>query len=147
MIEELITSLVGRLAPSSGDDLSGFLMDCEAYLAEDDLVFAKVDVGSGPNSRNMVNARLLVASTALSIQHIHNALRAAWSKLAYHEFQATGCKWYSDAMVMRFVTAVPESRLLVTGTFVASGGAYPKVAAEFGRDFAAISGPLPAWRS
>lgn len=144
MIEETIDLLLARLPRSSGDNLAGFVIDCDFALSELDEVFPVVEVNETQDPRSMVDVAVTVADSVPSIQRVHEALMSAWARLAYREYQAVGCTWYREAMVLRFVTA-SLGRLLVTGTIVARGGAYPKVVADFERDFSSLGGTLPSW--
>jgi hypothetical protein len=146
VIEETIDLVLSRLPPSSGENLTGFLMDCDHFFSQPEEVLRDADAKATGDPRSMVAVTVTLADPLTSLQQVNEALRAAWAEVAYRDYQALATMWYRDAMVLRFVTANPQSRLLVTGTVVASGGGYGHVAAGFERDFAAIRGPLPSWR-
>lgn len=151
MIEATIQNWLKRFRLSSGDDLSGFVIDCDAYLFHD--AFSSVEVKQTDDPLSMVNATIIIKPTVPSLQEITYALQNAWAKISYNEFQATSLHWYEEATVLRFITGVPNSGLGVTGTFMAGGKNYSALVKDFRKNFSSntrivpMPGGLPAWVS
>src|SRR5438093_785254 len=103
MIEETIRGWARSHPLSSGDDLSGFVMDCEVYLEAQD-AFLRADVKSTEDSLSMVNAAITIDASVSSLQSVVDAFKAAWAEIAYLEFQAISIHWYEEATVFRFIT-------------------------------------------
>jgi hypothetical protein len=151
MIEDTIRDWVKRNRLSAGDDLLGFVMDCDAYLGAQD-IFSMADVQRSEDPLSMVNAALVVKSSVPSLQDISRAIKAAWTEIAYREFQASSLRWCEEATVFRFVTGDPLVGLGVTGTFIATGDHYARLVDEFRAEFGKLGakiqqlpGGLPSW--
>lgn len=126
-------------------------MDCDANLYDPDS-FLSVDVNKSEDSLSMVNALIIIQPSIPSLQEIAYALQAAWTKIAFNEFQATSIRWYEEATVFRFVTGVPNSGLGFTGTFIATGNDYSRLVDQFRTGFGNVGsrierfpGGLPPW--
>ena len=151
MIEETIRNWVSHHRLSSGDDLMGFVIDCDAILPAQD-AFLSADVKTTEDALSMVNAAVAIRPTAASLQNIADAFKSAWAQIAYHEFQAMSVRWYQEATVFRFITGDPSSRLGVTGTFIATGPHHPDLVQKFRAEFGELGvrvgqlpGGLPSW--
>jgi hypothetical protein len=144
MIEDVISGIVARLRPSSGDDLSGFLHDADYALSElESGVFSSADVLSSEDPRSLVNARIIVSPSVASLQDVSQALLRAFGFMAYPHFQASNVQWYREATVLRFITIISGDAFYVTGTLTATGPEYPKLVKSFDRDFGALHGLVP----
>jgi len=149
MIEEIIREWSSRLPRSSGDNLTGFIMDADWALGE--IEGAKeVDVNGSDDPLSMVNALVTFEVSALHL--IAQGLASAWPRFAYQDLAVVSIQRYREATVMRFITAASEGKLCVTGTVVATSPNYAHLAAEFDHQFGSlggklnsISGGLPAW--
>ncbi|MGB2718033.1 MAG: hypothetical protein WBC51_27850 [Vicinamibacterales bacterium] len=149
MIEAVIQAVRGQGQPSSGDNLAGFAIDADHYVAEGGAL-VDVDVRTTDRPECLVEVRATVADHVQSLQDVASALREAWTSLAYSDLQATSCGWYREATVLRFVTAMQRPALFVTGRIVARGGPQERLVERFIRDFSALHGQLPhlpeGWR-
>src|SRR3954452_14486223 len=149
MIEEIIREWSSRLPLSSGDNLTGFIMDADWALGA--IEGAKeVNVSRSGDPLSMVNALVTFEVSALHL--IAQGLASAWPRFAYQELAVVSIQRYLEATVMRFITAASGGQLCVTGTVVATSPNYAHLAAEFDREFgslagklSSIAGRLPAW--
>jgi hypothetical protein len=142
MIEDVISDCVARLTMSSGDNLSGFIIDTE-YALEEEEAFESVDLRQSEDPKSLVNVRIAVRKGVPDLQTISHALLGAWHRIAYSEFQAVSVVPYVEATVLRFVTAVPRSGLGVTGTFVAKAPDHGRLVSSFNEVFGNLVGSLP----
>jgi hypothetical protein len=140
IIDALIRDCVSRISLSSGDNLTGFLIDCEYALEEDDL-FKIVRLETTDHPESLLNG-VVEAPSVTTIQEISQRLSGAWSRFAYPEFQAVSVRRYTEAVVMRFITAVASSSLGVTGTIVARSANYSRLVDDFNRDYSQLGGAL-----
>lgn len=143
MIEGVIAAVRANSQPSFGDNLLGFSIDADHYVAESG-VLVDVDVRTTRDAECLVDVRATVADHVQSLQEVSSALREAWTPLAYSDLQATSCIWYREATVLRFVTAMHDPGLFVTGRIIARGGPQPRLVERFLKDFGALHGPLPS---
>jgi hypothetical protein len=149
MIEEIIREWSSRLPRSSGDNLTGFIMDADWALGEIEGA-REVNVNRSDDPHSMVNALVTFEVSALHL--IAQGLANAWPSFAYQELAVVSIQRYLEATVMRFITAASGGKLCVTGTVVATSPNYADLADEFDREFgslggklSSISGGLPAW--
>lgn len=145
---EIINDIIREWAPkfslNSGDNLTGFLIDCE-YALESGEVCNVLHLESGDDPETLVNA-VIEARSGATIQDISHALAAAWQQFAYPEFQAFSIRRYAEATVLRFITASGSGDLCVTGTVIARSPNYDRLVNDFNRDFSSLGGsvkPLP----
>jgi len=150
MIESIIDEVLKTGRVSSGDDLTGFVIDTD-YALSDQEIFTTIDVQRTDDPRSLVNAKIEVRDGVPAIQEISKAFAAAWQRIAYTEFQACSIVWYREATILRFITTSSRG-LCVTGTFVARSNDYGRLVDQFNRDFGSITSPLrsfpgglPAW--
>jgi hypothetical protein len=151
MIEHTIRDWVKRFRLSGGDDLLGFVMDCEAYLEAQD-AFLAAEVKTKHDQLSMVNGAVSITASVPSLQDVADAFKAAWTQIAYSEFEATSMRWYEEATLFRFITGDPNSGLGVTGTFIAGGDQYSRLVDKFRIEFGDLGarvermpGGLPPW--
>jgi hypothetical protein len=142
MIEEIIREWSSRLTLSSGDNLTGFTMDADWALGELERV-SDVNVMRSDDPLSIVNA--LVTFQVSSLPLISQGLARAWPHFAYPHFSALSIQAYREATVMRFITASSGGTLCVTGTVIATSPNYARLVADFNRDFASLTGPLPTF--
>jgi hypothetical protein len=149
MIEEIIRDWSCRLTLSSGDNLTGFMMDADWALGELEAV-TDVTVSPSGDPLSLVNALVTFQVSSLSL--ISQGLAQAWPSFAYTDFSAVSIQRYVEATVMRFITASSNGTLCVTGTVVATAPNYVRLAADFDREYGSLTerlpnipGGLPAW--
>lgn len=134
MIEETILQIVAKGRRSSGDDLLGFEVDT-AYVFEMSGRFRTFSCARTDDPRSLLEIHAVANGDITSLQEVRNALLSVWTKIAYADYGAQGCRWYKDATVMRFVTCTDNLELCVTGTITATAPHYADLAAAFERDF------------
>jgi hypothetical protein len=146
LIERVIADIAGRLPPSSGDNLTGFVIDADHFLGECD-AFESVEVDRSTNPRSLLEIRAEVAVSVNTVQEISHALLDAWQSIAYTHFQASAVHFYKEATVLRFVTVISNDAFYVSGAVRVAGAHYPALVQRYDRDFGASHGPLPALRA
>ena len=142
LIDSVIDGLMATAAPSSGDNLSGFVLDADHDLFELSSIFTdrRIRITDDPSCLVVIEAT--VSDSVETIQAVSQALRTLWIGLAYADFQASRTVPYREATVLRFATYMARGNLFVTGRIVAGGGPYSNLAEEFERRFGKLSGPL-----
>jgi hypothetical protein len=144
-IDAVIEHLLAIAAPSSGENMLGFVIDLDHALFErPDLTEPHIRATDDP--RCLVVAETAVGDSVQSLQEIAAALRDVWDGIAYKDFEASSCVWYEEATVLRFATCLERGHLFVTGRIVVSGGPYPMLVESYNRDFGWLRGPLPSLR-
>jgi hypothetical protein len=143
MIERVIQMVSSGTYPLAGEPLAQFTADAQMYLGQggilDDLF---VETTDEPNC--LVRVEAVVTPRAQTLHDVSRTLRQAWTALAFTEFEAASCDRYSDATVLRFVTAKREGGgVFVSGEVIAKGGEYPKLAERFEHDFGDMRGLVP----
>ncbi len=143
MIERVIADIASRLPPSSGDNLTGFVIDADHFLdACESLESVNVDRSTNPSS--LLEIRAEAAASVNAVQEISHALLDAWQSIAYTDFQASAVLLYKEATVLRFVTVISGDAFYVSGTVRVAGPHYPALVQRYDRDFGASHGPLPS---
>jgi hypothetical protein len=146
MIETVIAQVMAMRTPSSGENLDGFEIDLDAALDHhafgDDAVLADTSVVRTKDPRCMLVAHASVHPTVTSIYDVFQALWSVWSATRYYSFEAASLTTYSDAVVLRFVTAGSEP-LCVSGRVVVSGERAEALLAEYAREHGPLA-PSPA---
>lgn len=115
LIDDVIQATLRKATPNRGDDLAGFLTDLD-YAFESEPLFGSFTVEQTNDPACMIR----VCVVAQDDENVPNALRKAWSWLAYETFQATAIARSPEAVVMRFVTASADGGLCVTGEVIAT---------------------------
>src|SRR5687767_13215042 len=144
MIETVIAQVMAMRTPSSGENLDGFEIDLDAALDQQafDAVLADTSVVRTADPRCMLVAHASVHPTVTSIYDVFQALWSVWSAARYYDFEAASLTTYSDAVVLRFVTAGMEP-LCVSGRVVVSGEQAEALLAEYAREHGPLA-PSPA---
>ena len=141
MIERVIADIAGRLAPSSGDSLTGFVIDADHFLgASEALQSVTVKRSTSPSS--LIEVRADAARSIETVQELSRALTEAWQALSYPHFQASAVHFYKQATVLRFVTVISGDRFYVSGTVRVAGPHYPNLVQRYERDFGRTRSPL-----
>jgi hypothetical protein len=143
MIERVIQMVSTGAYPLAGEPLARFSEDAQHYLTQggilDDLF---VETTDEPECLLRIEAAVTVR--AQTLHDVSRTLRQAWTALAFTEFEAASCDRYSDATLLRFVTAKRESGgVFVTGEVIAKGGAYSDLAERFEHDFGDMRALVP----
>ena len=125
MIEHIIRTVLAQTPPSSGDDLLGFQMDAEFELENE--VFSNSSVQRTGDPACLLHMEAELARDVGRVQQLHTAMWDLWRVLRYPAFEASHVSFGSDAAVLRFITAVPEARLCVTGRLVVGGEHYARL--------------------
>src|SRR5262245_5359216 len=118
MIERVIRLAVTSNQPSSADNLAGFSADAVHYLGRTG-VLDDIQVQHGGEPHCLLDIEAAVTDRAQTLQDVSATLKQAWTALAYSDFEASSCVWYADGAVLRFVTAMEQRSLFVTGVVVA----------------------------
>ena len=103
IIESIVGSIRCQLPPSSGDNLTGFLMDADHFFSEH-WAFATVDVRRREDVTSLLNVTLSISERVQSLQDLSHALGDVWRSIAYQHFEASSVTWFREATVFRFVT-------------------------------------------
>jgi hypothetical protein len=141
IIESIVGSIRCQLPPSSGDNLTGFLMDADHFFSEHG-AFATVDVRRSEDVTSQLNVTLSISERVQSLQDLAYALGDVWRSIAYQHFEASSVTWFREATVFRFVTVISGELFFVSGTARASGPHYPRLVEAFERDFRLLD-PTP----
>ena len=146
LIERVIHDIAGRFPPSSGDDLTGFVIDADHFLGEcEALEWVEVERAANPSS--LLEIRAQVAASVSTDQDVRHALLKAWHEIAHNHFQASAVHFYKEATVLRFVTVISDEAFFVSGTVRVAGPHYPALVQRYDRDFGASHGSLPNLRA
>jgi len=141
MIERVIADIAARLPPSSGDDLTGFVIDAEHFLGKSEAL-ASVDVSCSADPTSLIEVRADVTPHISTVQDLSHALIDVWQLIAYTHFQAAAVHFYKEGTVLRFVTVISGDAFYVSGTVRVAGAHYPALVHRYERDFGASHGPL-----
>lgn len=144
MIEIVIKDVVARTPPSHGDNLTGFIMDLDHAINQSGLSDDAKIIKSG-DDLSILNVPLSLPLTVNTLEKLSSALHGILADIAYTTFHAAAFTYHRDAAALRFVTAVPDSGLRVTGTIIVAGPAYVKVAGRSDRTLTPLPGGLPRW--
>ncbi|MGE0708062.1 MAG: hypothetical protein AB7T09_08645 [Planctomycetota bacterium] len=149
-VEAVMEQITKSQFPSSGGNLSGFLIDLEHALECSPVVAGNVQVRvygqQGAWERrddllsNMVEVHAEVAEDVDSLQELASGLKRLWGDVHYGYFEATSLIWAKEATLLRFVTVLDRDELFVTGTLRVSGMHYQPLVDRFEKGF----GPLPS---
>ena len=139
MIEKVIQQIATELHPSSGDNLTGFIIDTDHFL-EKSGKFKSVKVSRTKDRLCLVNAHVEISYEIPTIQDLSQLLYDAWNNIRYSHFAASACHWYKEATIFRFVTIISKHNFFVTGKIIATGEPYSKLAKDFEQNF----GKLPS---
>lgn len=142
MIERVIADIAGRLPPSSGDNLTGFVIDADHFLGECEAL-ESIHVDRATNPSSLLEIRAVVSASVTTVQEVSHALLDAWQSIAYTHFQASAVHFYKEATVLRFVTVISGDAFYVSGTIRVAGPHYSALVQRYDRDFGASHGPLP----
>ena len=142
MIERVVAEVARTLPPSSGDNLTGFLIDADHFFGES-RALRSVEVDRSADRSSLVEVRAEVAPSVETVQDLSDALVKAWQPIAYSHFQAFAIHWYMEATVLRFVTVISDDSFYVSGTVRVAGSHYPTLVERYERDFGASHGLLP----
>lgn len=153
MIESIIELIQKTHSPSTDENLMGFVQDMD-YALWKHKAFKKCKTKRTSDPNCLIRACVKIAAKVRSVQEIADAFEKIGNEIGYNELKVISIKWYSDATVLRFVTAMHGADLFVTGTVVASGRRYPKLVesynAEYGEwhgNLEPYPGGLPDWAS
>ena len=139
----MIQQIVSELHPSSGDNLTGFIIDTDHFLEESGK-FKSVKVSRTKDRLCLVNAHVELSYEIRTIQYLSQLLYDAWNNIRYDHFAASACHWCKEATIFRFVTIISKNDFFVTGKITANGEPYSKLVENFDRDFGELHGPLPS---
>src|SRR5206468_354655 len=130
MIELVIDFIAERLTPAYGDNLVGFRIDLEHYVAAcDSLHDVRIEPSGTPKAQIVVRAEF--EENVLSLQDINGALGPVWRQVAYQHFEASACRWYREATVFRFATVPSNDDYFVAGSVIITGPRYPQLVEQF----------------
>jgi hypothetical protein len=115
LIENMIEKVVSTTTMSSASELQGFEIDL--WYALETAGFTNVRVDRTGNPRCMLRADALAPAGVEGYEVVHR-LRTVWSDVHYRVFEAAEVNEGTDAIRLRFVTAVPTVQLGVTGEIV-----------------------------
>jgi len=141
MIERVISDIVRNIPPSSGDNLTGFVIDADHFFAQCETL-ESVAVNRSPNPLSLLEIRADAVASVNTVQDLSHSLVGAWESIAYGHFQASAVHFYKEATVLRFVTVISGDAFYVSGTVHVAGPHYPNLVHRFERDFGAMHGPL-----
>jgi hypothetical protein len=148
MIELIVQRVIEAIPPSSGDDFLGFYYDVEHYFVDSNSAFVHATAAVRDDNSCLLEMRGDIAPHISSLQEISGELHDLWRTLAYPHFQASSCKWYQEATVLRFVTVIHDDLFYVTGKVMVGGGHYAELIKKFERDYRmkipSLSDPLPS---
>jgi hypothetical protein len=134
MIERIIQRVMESTPPSSGDNLTGFVIDAEHYFGSNE-AFANSTVSRTEDVSFMLEMHAEIASHISSLQQIGGVLNEIWQNLAYSHCEASSCVWYKDAMVFRFITVISGDAFYVSGKMIVGGEHYSRLVERFENDF------------
>jgi hypothetical protein len=143
MIDIVIGHVASMTRPSSGDNLLGFKMDLEHAIFQSGLSETPKAMESG-DDLSMLNVRMVLPASFRTLEQVSTAFNSLLMDVVYNTFHAAAFAYHRDAAMMRFITAVPEKGLRVTGTVLVTGPAYAEVAASGLRE-SLLPGGLPPW--
>jgi len=145
VIERVIEMIIAKAYPVPADKLSAFSMEAEHYLSRNGTLEA-IEIHQTERPECLLEIRAMVAEKTKTLQEISAALREAWSALASAEFESASTVWYSDATILRFVTAMNRGQgtFYVTGEVVVDRGPYARLVERFEREFGDLHGGLAA---
>lgn len=142
LIESLIADITGRIPPSAGDNLTGFVIDAE-YFLDNSEAFESVHIERSKNLDSLLEIHAEVAASISSVQEIHHRLLGAWQSIAYSNFEASAVHYYREATVFRFVTVISHDAFYVSGMIRVAGPHYPTLVQRYNRNLGASLGSLP----
>jgi hypothetical protein len=125
-IERIIELVVANTRQSLWDDAAGFAQNLEADLLDDD-VFADAELTHTENQLSRIELVLTCGPKALYLQNVLTGMRVGYMRSAYTELQASSLRYDRNAATLRFVTAIPDNNLRVTGTIVVRDDAYRRL--------------------
>lgn len=144
MIERVISDIVRSIPPSSGDNLTGFVIDADHFFGQCEAL-ESVAVNRSPNPLSLLEIRANAAMSVDTVQDLSRSLIDAWESIAYGHFQASAVHFYKEATVLRFITVISGDAFYVSGIVHVAGPNYPNLAQRFERDFGAMHGPLSSF--
>lgn len=132
MIENTIRACVEAFPRGSGDDLSGFRVDCDCSLYDRD-IFRFVHTETMDEPLSQIIALVQTRADVPSLQHIAHVLADVWREIAYREFGAVSITLHAEAVLMRFATACLQDPLAVTGTIIVKSPQQEKLVKRYNR--------------
>jgi hypothetical protein len=126
IFDAVLNEALSSLRQSDVDNLLGFEMDLEAALGDEEiLVEANVSRTSDPRSR--FEARAVISSSVGTVRQTEDVVWRVWRAVAYEEFAATSLARGPRELSLRFITAVPNAGLCVTGSLRVGGPHYQRL--------------------
>lgn len=133
MIEKIISIIADQLPPSSGDNLLGFNIDCDALITDER--FTNININQTIDLKNMIEIIIQIDKSFSSIQELSNLILSLYLTVGYKNFSSHGIKWSSEMLTLRFITIISEDEFYVSGTIKVIGDNYRILYNGFKRNF------------
>ena len=134
IIEDTIRRVASSVPPSMGDNLLGFRIDMDLAL-EGQVLLESHDLTVSDSPLSMINVTATLATDVERLAAVAQMLRAIWDAVAYRHFEASSVQQFRDATILRFITVISDDAFFVSGTVRVKGDSYPRLVANYERDW------------
>jgi DNA-binding winged helix-turn-helix (wHTH) protein len=117
-----------------GDNLLGFRIDMDLAL-ESQFLLESHDLTVSDSPLSMINVIATLATDVERLAAVAQMLRAIWDAVAYRHFEASSVQQFRDATILRFITVISDDAFFVSGTVRVKGDSYPRLVANYERDW------------